>query len=119
MLKAVYLTGLSSFFGALQIVAIYVLCAVSTDVVFSLDKLYLEGFPLFFSVGLLSSILIGYLITGKIKTSPMVNSLILIVSLFVAFCSLLIFSKIFLQKHTLKTEPVIYFRTSSYRCPFT
>ncbi len=77
-LRSLYATFLSSLFGILQILVIYFLSEMSLNRQFNLTQFYNEGFFLFFSVALISSVLIEYFIDAKIQTNVYLNSFILI-----------------------------------------
>jgi hypothetical protein len=97
LLKSLYATFLSSLFGILQILVIYFLSQMSVNRHFDLSQFYNEGFFLFFSVALISSILIEYFIDARIQTNVYLNSFILIGCVMICLFCMLAYSKIFLQ----------------------
>jgi hypothetical protein len=97
LLKSLYATFLSSLFGILQILVIYFLSQMSLNRRFNLLPFYDEGFFLFFSVALISSVLVEYFIDAKIQTNVYLNSFILIGCVMICLFCMLAYSKIFLQ----------------------
>lgn len=108
LLKSLYSTFLSSLFGILQILVIYFLSQISSNQQFSLKQFYNEGFFLFFSVALISAVLIEYFIDAKVQTNVYINSFILIgcvmICLMICLFCMLAYSKIFLQLETTNLE---------------
>lgn len=100
LLKSLYSTFLSSLSGILQILVIYFLSQMSSNQQFSLEQFYNEGFFLFFSVAIISSVLIEYFIDAKIQTNVYINSFILIGCMMICLFCMLAYSKIFLQLET-------------------
>lgn len=96
-LRSLYATFLSSLFGILQILVIYFLSEISLNRQFNLTQFYNEGFFLFFSVALISSVLIEYFIDARIQTNVYLNSFILIGCMMICLFCMLAYSKIFLQ----------------------
>ena len=104
LLKSLYSTFLSSLFGILQILVIYFLSQMSSNQQFNLTQFYNEGFFLFFSIALISSVLVEYFIDAKIQTNVYINSFILVGCILICLFCMLAYSKIFLQLETTNKE---------------
>ncbi|MFZ6010160.1 MAG: hypothetical protein ACOYXT_07395 [Bacteroidota bacterium] len=96
-LRALYSTFLASLFGVLQILVIYFFSQLSVNKSFRIIDFYEQGFFLFFTVAIISGVLIEYFIDAKVKTNVYVNSFILITGVLICLFCMLAYSKIFLQ----------------------
>lgn len=94
-LKAILSTTLSLLFGVLQIAVVYVLSEHSKEKTFSLEDFYESGFFLFFTVAIISSVLVEFYIDGKVQTNVYFNAFIIISCFVTSVVCLVAFSKLF------------------------
>lgn len=100
--KAILNTTLSFLFGILQIGVVYLLTELS-EKDFDLREFYNTGFFLFFTVAIVSSVLVEYYIDAKIKTNVYFDAFIILACFILSMFCMVVFSKIFLEIDTTDT----------------
>jgi hypothetical protein len=104
LLKAILSTALSVLFGFFQIAVVFLLSELSDEKIFKLQDFYDTGFFLFFTVAIISNVLVEYYIDGKVQTNVYFNAFILIACFATSVVCMVAFSKIFLQIETTDKE---------------